>query len=520
MSSRVLPPPPIRVVDRYADSPNAHRIAALDLGSNSFHLVLAWVEQGVPHVYDRRREQVSLGRGLRDGEPLDRGAKARALACLRRFGALLEPLPASDVRIVGTDALRRASDGLALVAQAEELLGHPVDIVPGYEEARLIWRGVTAMRPPNERERRLVIDIGGGSTEVMTGSGFTLEEAHSTPMGCIRFSERFFGGGRTSGERYAKARDAALLELRPFAARMAAREITLAMGSSGTMRSIGEILALHGWSSSPAEITRDGVARLAKRLVEAERVDDLVLAGLSVDRRPVLPGGLAIVDAVMRTFDLSTLAVAEGALREGLLMEIVGRLSDEDVRDDTVASMAERHSVDRSHARRVRFAAERLFDEVADAWKIGSSENRRALGWAAELHEIGLSVAHTGVARHGAYLVEHADAPGFSHAALTSLALVVRGHRGRIDPTRFRALPRTNRRTTTRLTALLRIAVALHADRRDEAVPVTATAHRKRLTLRLPKDWTALRSTMIAELAAHRRELRTLGVKLSLASED
>ncbi len=504
---------PITVVAG-AESASPERIAALDLGSNSFHLVLAWVENGIPHVYDRRREHVALATGLIEGEPLDRQARARALACLRRLGTLLKPLPGARVRVVGTDALRRASDGASLRRQGRKLLGHPIELVPGYEEARLIWRGVNAMRPPSEGERRLVVDIGGGSTELIAGTGFTLEEARSTPMGCIRFSEEFFPGGRLSTKRYARAREAALLSVRSFVPRMLEAGVHLALGASGTMRAIGEVSAANGWSPSPSIISRSSVSRLVDRMLDAKNSAALDLRGLSEDRKPVLPGGLAIADAVMSAFELEHLEVAEGALREGLLMEIVsGQETGRDLREDSVAALAARHHVDRAHAARVRASAEQLFDQVADAWELTGHELRRWLGWAAELHELGLSVAHTGVARHGAYLIRNADAPGFSTGQLDALARLVRTHRGRMrDDEQKRS--RSERRTLARLGAILRVAVALRADRRAQAVKVRASAGKKRLTVVLPAAWLAEHPLVRVDLRNHARQLHRAGVKL------
>lgn len=511
-----MPARPITLVSDPKAAPSPERIAALDLGSNSFHLVMAWVEQGIPHVYDRRREHVALGTHLVEGEPLDRAARDRALACLRRLGTLLRPLPRGRVRVVGTDALRRASDGEALVRRAEKLLGHPIELVPGYEEARLIWRGVGAMRPPEETERRLVVDIGGGSTELIVGRGFTLEDARSTPMGCIRFSERFFADGRLSKKRYRKAREAALLLLRAFVPRMQEVPIHLALGASGTMRSIGEVLSANDWSSAPSVISRAGLSRLVDRMLEEKRAARVTLPGLSDDRRPVLPGGLAIVDAVMSAFELEHLEVAEGALREGLLMEIVGdHRGARDLREDSVAALAARHAVDAGHAGRVRRTAETIFHQVAADWDLEGNELLRWLGWAAELHEIGLSVAHTGVARHGAYLVRNADAPGFSSGQLDALARLVRTHRGRLrDDDRARSA--VERRTLTRLGAILRIAVALHADRRDDDVEVTASAQGKRLSLVLSGVFLERHPLVRLDLLNHAKELRKRGVKLVL----
>ena len=506
---------PIKLAQPPQDGDGRPRIAALDLGSNSFHLVLAWVERGVPHVYDQRRENVSLGRGLRDGEPLDADARGRALACLERFGPLLRPLDPAAVRVVGTDALRRASDGASLVTRGERLLGHAIEIVPGYEEARLIWQGVSAMCPPAEREKRLVVDIGGGSTELISGIGWALEQARSTPMGCIRFTERHFARRRLGAKRYGRARDAALLELRPFAPRMAKRRPTRTLGASGTMRSIGEILAANGWSSSRREITCDGVARLAARMLEHHEIDDVRIEGLSDDRRPVLPGGLAIVDAVMEMFELPRIEVADGALREGLLMEILGRLASADVRDDAIAAMAERHAVDRTHARHVRSTAETLADAVAEGWKLDSPETRRWLGWAAELHEVGLSVAHTGVARHGAYLIANADAPGFSREALQTLSLLVRTHRGRLDRHAYDDA-RVGGRTLAKLASILRVAVALHADRRGRAVHVSASVDKRRLRLHLSESWLGAHPLVSKELVEHASQLEHVGIELAI----
>ena len=492
------------------------RVAALDLGSNSFHLVMAWVERGVPHIYDRRREHVALARHLRDGEPFDRRARARALACFERFGALLSHLPPDKVRVVATDAFRRAADGPDLLARGRHLLGHPIEIVPGFEEARLVWRGVSALRPPGRGQARLVVDIGGGSTEVVVGRGWAMKEAHSTPMGCIRFTEAHFGR-KLSRKRYERAVDAAMLALAPFAPRMR-RGIELALGSSGTMRAMGEIAHACGLSPSEQIIPAEAVPKIVAAMLEHERVADVTLPGLSDERRPVLPGGLAIVDAVMRSFELPRIEVAEGALREGVLLEIVGRLHHEDVRDDTITAMAERHGVDRVHARVVRRTATALFREVATAWKIDWPDAERHLGWAADLHEIGLSVAHQGVARHGAYLVRHADAPGFSREGLDALAVLVQTHRGRLDRASFGPFSGRTRRMLSRLSALLRVAVSLHSNRADRRIAVQSDVDGDRLILRLPPAWLDRHPMARGELAVQAERLKRVGIVLQLAT--
>ncbi|AKF04389.1 Exopolyphosphatase [Sandaracinus amylolyticus] len=375
------------------------------------------------------------------------------------------------------------------------------------------------MHPPAARERRLVVDVGGGSTELVTGTGWTTREAHSTPMGCIRFTERFFPGARISRKRYERARDAAMLELRPFAARLRAPGIDRVLGSSGTMRAIGDIVEARG-DAARGTITRRGVDALIEKVCDADTLADIDVEGLADERRPVLPGGLAIVDAVMRTFDLGSIDVADGALREGLLMELVGRLESDDVRDDTIAAFRARHGIDAAHARRVRATAEALFDAVASDWDLGDVELRRWLGWAAELHELGLSVSRSGVARHGAYLVANADAPGFSRDELEAVATLVRTHRGRLDRDMFEPTRRGSRRALKRLAVLLRIAVALHADRAAVTAIPSARAARRAVELTVPREWIASRSLVAADLAAHAAQIQRIGLELEIRTAE
>nr|WP_123400874.1 exopolyphosphatase [Inmirania thermothiophila] len=494
--------------------PAARRtLAAVDLGSNSFHLVIARAEGGTLRVLDRLREMVQLGAGLDDDGRLRPQAEARALACLERFGQRLRTMAPGTVRAVGTNALRRARHPEGFLARAEVALGHPVEVVSGIEEARLVYLGV-AHTLPDPHLRTLVVDIGGGSTELVIGEGYRPLELESLYMGCLSWSERFFPKGRIGEEAMREAELAAEVEVEGALGRLRRLGWARAVGSSGTARAALAAARALGWARGG--LTAQALRRLRRSLVEAGRVEALRLPGVRPARARVLPGGIAILHAVFEVLGLEEMTVSAGAMREGILYDLLGRLHDEDARERAVAAMMRRYHVDPEQAARVEATAEALRRGVAAAWGLADPQAPRLLAWAARLHEVGLAVAHAQYHKHGAYLVAHADLAGFSRQEQEAVAALVRGHRRKFPRAVFAAFPKGERRRLERLCVLLRLAVLLHRDRAGGGPLPRPEARGRRLRLHFPPGTLARRPLTAVALEQERALLAAAGWKLAV----
>ncbi len=442
-------------------------VAAVDLGSNSFHLIVARPRDGDLQILDRLREMVRLASGLDEKNQLSSEARERALECLARFGQRLRNLPPGSVRIVGTNTLRKARGSDEFIAEAEELLGHPIEVIAGREEARLIYLGVSHSLA-EAGGRHLVVDIGGGSTELITGERFEPREMESLYMGCVSYSRRFFTDGVVSAEAWARARTAALLELRGVRS-LYRKGWQDAVGASGTIKAVGAIANAMGWCAQG--ISREALDKLGAALVEAGHVDKLQLDGLKPERLPVIAGGTAVLSAIFEALEIEQMQVSDWALREGLIYDLMGRISHEDVRERTIGALMSRFDVDVEQAELVEATALELHRRVAADWGLADEAAAEDLGWAARTHELGLAVAHGGYHKHGAYLLENADLAGFSRNEQQLLALLVRGHRRKLPMTELKALSKPLRERSLRLLLLLRLAVLLRRGRGGEALP-------------------------------------------------
>lgn len=487
-------------------------LAAVDLGSNSFHMVIARLDHDSLQIVDRIREPVRLAAGLQDDGSLDEASQQRAQEALSRFGQRLRDFGAEQVRAVGTNTLRKAKNSREFLHDAAEALGHHIEIIPGREEARLIYLGVShgvAGAPA----RRLVVDIGGGSTECIIGDSFDAVAVHSLYMGCVGFTRQFFSEGKISRKRLNNAKLAAGLELQPVAAALRQRGWERAIGASGTIRAVASILDEAGWAHGT--ITNDGLAKLEQAMITAGRLERLELPGLDPDRRAVFPGGVAILSAVFDRLSIDEMWVSPTALREGLIYDMIGRIHDEDPRDRTIAVLSKRYSIDQAHADRVQETALELLGQVADDWGMASPDVAHALIWGAQLHEIGLTVNYTGHHKHGAYLVASSDLPGFSRDEQLLVAALVRGHRRKLDESYFEALPSELRKTGKRLTVLLRLSVLLNRNRDLENVPTPEVRVKDhKLDLTFDEAWLEAHPLVHADLSREQKLLKPLGFRL------
>lgn len=486
-------------------------IAAIDLGSNSFHMVVAQELQGEIRTLEKRGQKVQLAAGLDARGHLSEEAQQRGLDCLREFAQRIQGMNPERVSVLATNALRAARNRQEFIERAEAILGYPIEVIAGREEARLIYLGV-AHTMSDDAGKRLVVDIGGGSTEFIIGAKFEPKALESLHMGCVSFTKRFFAKGKITKANFKEAVSAAKQELLNIEADYKKLGWKNAVGSSGTIRAAEQAVVENGWSTEG--LTLDGLTKLRQRMMEFDHIDEVSLPGVKPERAQVFIGGLAILTAVFETFDLDTMTYSDGALREGALWDLVGRSSHENVRARVVKSLAERFYVDSTQAARVSEMALALFKQVKKEWGL-AGRWKDWLGWAAELHEIGLSIAHPGFHKHGAYLLQYSDLLGFTRQGQAALALLVRSHRRKFPQDEFEVISVSQRETIRQLALLLRLAVVLHHSRGAHPVPVPELIIKdKVMMLRLPQGWLEEHPLTARDLNAEVEYLQAAGWEL------
>lgn len=496
-------------------SEHADTYAAVDLGSNSFHLLVARREHGELRVIDRIKEMVRLGGGLDAKGHLDPAVQERAFACLARFGQRLRGIPDDNLRAVGTQTFRRMHNANAFLMIAETALGCGIDIIAGREEARLIYLGVT-QGVAGKDQRRLVIDIGGGSTELVIGEGLKPLHMESLQYGCVSLTRRFFADGRIRRERWDKAIRSVMADLQELRLRYLETGWESAIGSSGTIKAVEEICRRMGWLEK--DISADALFMLRDRLLEFETIDAVKLPGLTERRHPVLIGGLAMLAACFEALELESIKVSPYALREGVLHDMLGRLEHRDPRDKTVEAFMNRYSVDRQQVDRVKRVALKACDKISDGMFL-RSVHRDLLGWAADLHECGLSVAHSLYHQHSGYLVEQSDMTGFTRQEQLFLATLVRFQRRAIPGSYTDLLP-TRMHEPLRMTLFcLRFACILCRSRDDAALPTFRLGGSDNsITVGFPQKWVESHPLTLFDLQQEGKTLQAIGVRLSIST--
>ncbi|HRE15793.1 MAG TPA: exopolyphosphatase [Rhodocyclaceae bacterium] len=488
-------------------------VAAVDLGSNSFRLQVGRVVDDQIYPLDSLKEPVRLAAGLTPEKYLDAAAQERALAALARFGERLRGLEPGAVRAVATNTLRVAKNAAQFLREAEAALGVPIEVIAGREEARLIYIGA-AHSLPLVPHKRLVIDIGGGSTEFIIGKRYEPQLMESLYMGCVSYTHHFFAGGKFDKRRLRDAQVAAAKELELIThdyQRLGWKE---AVGSSGTASALAEVLEQNGLNPAGATgITRQGLDQLCQLLIKAGSIEAVNLKGIRNDRLPVLPGGLAIMSAVFEEFGLERMTYAEGALRLGVLYDLLGRFHHHDMRDATVAQFVRRYQVDAGQAGRVESLALAAFAQLCGSQNV--EVDAQFLSWAARMHEIGISVAHNAYHKHGAYILTYADMPGFSKKDQARLAMLVLGHRGKLE--KLGHLPRNDVMWT--LMFCLRLAVLLNRARDDRQPPEwRVTLQSGGYCLELPDDWLAGNPWTAAALQEEQVIWERIGLRFTVSS--
>jgi len=483
-------------------------IAAVDLGSNSFRLQVGRVVDDQIYPLDSLREPVRLAAGLTADKHLDEAAQARALESLARFGERLRGMPAAAVRAVGTNTLRVAKNARDFMPRFEAALGFPIEVVAGREEARLIYLGVSHSLPASP-EIRLVVDIGGGSTEFIVGAGNQPHRLESLYMGCVSYSLKYFAGGRIGKSDMKHAETAARIEIEAIKKQFSRKHWQQAVGSSGTARAIGDIVEANGWSSGG--ISREGIEKLRGALLKAGDAGNLDLQGLKDDRIAVLPGGFAIMSAIFSELDVEHMELANGAMRQGILWDMIGRAHRRDMRELTVRQFVKRYHVDATHAHRVEKLALRLFEQLAEGGKEENEYPLQMLSWAARLQEIGLTVAHTGYHKHSAYIVANADMPGFSKMEQSQLSMLVLAHRGSLA--KLKGLVKQDHDWS--LLVALRLAALLHRSRGEMRLPAIRASRKKAtFTIEVDARWLATNPLTAAELRYEVKDWKGLGIEL------
>jgi exopolyphosphatase/guanosine-5'-triphosphate,3'-diphosphate pyrophosphatase len=490
-------------------------LAAVDLGSNSFHLEIGRVVERQIYPLDAVREVVRLGGGLTADKRIDRATQARALESLAKLAERLRGFPRQAVRAVGTNALRVAKNASQFLREARQVLGFPIEVISGREEARLIYLGVAHAMPAavgSKIERRLVVDVGGGSTEFIVGTGLEPQLTESLYMGCVSYSLKYFPDGRIDKAGMRAAELAARQELAGIVRAYRAAGWDEAVASSGTARSIENILRENGFAEDG--LTRAGLEKLRSLLLKSEKADPDRIAGLRPNRAPVLPGGVAILGAAFDELGLETMKVSAAALRHGVLYDLLGRVQHRDMREATVAQFMRRYHVDAAQAERVKQLSLTVYDALTPGSEREDDAERLMLEWAARLAEIGLSIAHAQYHKHSAYVLSNADMPGFSRMEQARLARIVLAHRGKLRKMQDAGLDGSD----WKLVFALRTASLILRSRSDANLPfLRVAADAGGFAIDLPQSWLDESPLSAAALEAEADHWKTVGMKLQVS---
>ncbi|NMH60489.1 exopolyphosphatase [Alteromonas sp. MYP5] len=489
------------------------KVAALDIGSNSFHLVVARIVAGSVQLLHTVKQKVRLAQGLDENDVLSQQAMDRGLAMLRVVADTLKGFEPDNVRIVATHTLRKATNAKQFIKAAKAIIPYPIEVISGTEEARLIYSGVAHT---NYHEgKRLVIDIGGGSTEFVIGEGFEAKLCRSIQMGCVSYTQQFFAKGELKAKAFEKAITTVEQELELIEGKYQAMGWDLCIGTSGTIKALFKLVQLDRPNGHDIPITLKSLKNLMKQCVDCGHADKLSFSDLSEDRKPVIAAGLAILIGIFKTFKIDNLYYSSAALREGVIYEMEDTLHHQNIRTRTASSMASRYDVDAAHAQLVFNTAMTLFDACAKAWKLNQAENRSMLGWAALLHEVGLQVNSRGVQRHSAYILTNADMPGFTQEQQELLATLVRNHRKKIRTQDIVEFNQYDSDVVHKLIVLLRLAVVLNIKRQANYLPdIAITAEKTQCTLQFPTNWFANRPIITADLEQERQYWQVLNLSL------
>lgn len=458
--------------------------AAIDLGSNSFHMLVVREVAGSIQTLSRIKRKVRLAAGLNSDNALSAEAMERGWQCLRLFAERLQDIPPAQIRVVATATLRLAVNADEFLAKARDILGCPVQVISGEEEARLIYQGVA--HTTGGEDQRLVVDIGGASTELVTGTGAQTTSLFSLPMGCVTWLERYFADRNLTKDNFELAENAAREVLRPITDTLNYHGWKVCVGASGTVQALQEIMMAQGMDE---RITLAKLQQLKQRAIQCGRLEELEIEGLTLERALVFPSGLAILIAIFSELNIRCMTLAGGALREGLVYGMLHLAVDQDIRSRTLRNIQRRFMIDTEQAQRVGRLAADLVSQLDSYWEL-EPLSRDLLVSACALHEIGLSVDFKSAPQHAAYLVRNLDLPGFTPAQKKLLATLLLNQTNAVDLSSLHQQNAVKPRVAEHLCRLLRLAILFASRRRDDLLPsVTLTAEDEKLMLRLPKGW-------------------------------
>ena len=490
-----------------------NHIAAIDLGSNSFHMVITREgDDGAITIVDKVREMVRLGAGLDEFGNLTLETQKRALACLSRFRQRLKSIPDKRIRAVGTNTFRAAKNSTEFLKKAQQALGHPISVISGHEEARLVYLGAAFDLSVSENQR-LVVDIGGGSTEITIGKGYNPFLMDSLYMGCVSMTRRVFGDGMISAERIRSAQRIVRRELETVLEKYRSTGWDEVVGTSGTIKAIDEVSRQLGVAND--WISPEGLNGLEHWIVQCAHSDNLI--HVSEQRRPVFIGGFVILSTIFRDLGIQRMDISHGALREGVAYDLVGRLHNQDSRFAGVNVLVNQFQPDLHQIERVKHLGIVFLDKVSETWKLNSDIDPKLLVWASQLHEVGMSISYTHHHLHSAYIVENADIDGFSRQVQKALAFMVRNSRQKIDLSHIVSLTEELFLKVMRLTVLLRLAIAFFRGRMDtELSGVDLSVKENRINLMISEDWAAGHPLTMFDLETEKGYLAAAGFKLRL----
>lgn len=488
-------------------------VAALDIGSNSFHLIVARIIDGSIQNLHKIKHRVRLAQGLSDDGTLSQEAMDRGLETLSQMADTLKDIPADNIRVVATYTLRKAQNSQAFLTQAEAVFPYPIEIIPGKEEARLIYQGVA--HTVAHEGNKLVIDIGGGSTEFIIGEYFTPLQLNSRSMGCVSYTNQFFKNGKITEHAFQRAILAAEQELEIIVNTYKNTGWHSCHGTSGTIKAIREAIVQNGWSKN--EIKASHLEKLKQSLITYGHIDKINIPGVSEHRRPVLAGGLAVLIAAFDSLGIESMTYEDAALREGVLYEMQDRFKHHDIRERTIESLSQRYAIDTAQAARVARSACFIFDQLDTEWKFGKLDYRSLLHWSGLLHEIGLQIHSSGYHKHSAYIVENTDMPGFNQEEQIAIACLVRFHRKKCKLNELPKLSLYKSEPLTRLIRILRIAAILNLRRRENYLSgYTVRVKKDHIELQFPKDFLNTEKLLNADLENEQNIQAEAGFKLSI----
>lgn len=499
--------------DKMAVGEGPECIAAIDMGSNSFHMVVAKLSHGEVRIIDKFGEKVQLAAGLNERGEFTEEAKTRALECLSRFAQRIKGLDSSAVQIVGTNAFRAAKEIKSFLREAEAIAGYPIEIISGREEARLIYLGV-AHTLADDHGNRLVIDIGGGSTELIIGERFESKALESLHMGCVSFREKYFADGQLTERNFARAIKHASRELLGISRQYTELGWKSCVGASGTVKAILNSLVYLGYTTETIELAE--LEKLKQRMIKLGHVNFLDELGVKKDRATIFASGFSILFACFDVLPIKKMTFTSGALREGLLYDMVGRIKHEDVRERTIQSMQLRYDVDKVHALQVEQTVLYAYSLVADIWGIKSAKNQDLLRWASRIFEVGLSIAHAQYHRHGAYLVYYSELPGFTRLTQLYLSVLVRTHRRKFSDEPFMGMTEKEQHTLKKLCVLFRLANVLTVARKSAETRFSLNVDGQKIYLDMGPGWLKENPLNEANLEMEKELLIRQGFELTI----